>query len=126
MRESTMQRECVKWFGYRFPKAFMFAPMNEGVRGKVKGKGGMFSPEGTKAKAMGKRAGVADLMILAPRQGYHGLFVELKTPKGRQTREQKAFEAAVTAEGYRYLVIRSVDEFMIETEKYLLGESVPV
>lgn len=43
---------------------------------------------------------------------YRGRFIaiEIKTPTGRQTDEQKQFEQLVTARGGVYAVIRSVDE----------------
>ncbi len=119
-QEESLQRACVKWFRYAYPKLTMFAPMNEGVRGKVKGRGGQwFSPEGTRAKAMGKMAGVADLFIMYAAKGYHGLFVELKAPKGRQVATQKEFQTACEGAGYKYLVIKDVDSFISEVQSYV-------
>lgn len=43
---------------------------------------------------------------------YHGRFIgiEVKTPTGRQSDEQKAFEAGVTRLGGAYCLARSVDD----------------
>lgn len=43
---------------------------------------------------------------------YRGRFlaVEIKTPVGRQTEEQRTFEALITRLGGIYVVLRSVDE----------------
>jgi hypothetical protein len=51
--------------------------------------------------------GMPDLVVLTPR----GLrFVELKSAKGRQTPEQREFQAACERAGTPYLLARSVDE----------------
>ena len=118
--ERFLQESCVKWFRYRFPKETIFAPMNEGVRGKVKSRSGRyFRPEGIKAKAMGKLAGVADLFVMKAMQGYYGLFIELKTEKGRQSLSQKEFEQACKKNNYKYLLISDIDDFMAEVEDYM-------
>lgn len=70
-------------------------------------------------KAEGALRGVSDLILLVPRGRWHGLCIEMKTDGGRQSPHQKAFEQAVTEQGYRYIVIRSFDEFRAEIEKYL-------
>lgn len=70
-------------------------------------------------KAEGALRGVSDLLLLVPRGRWHGLCIEMKAEGGRQSPHQKAFQAAVTEQGYRYIVIRSFDEFRAEIEKYL-------
>ena len=52
--------------------------------------------------------GEADLTLFAERG--QTIFVEIKTPKGRQSEQQKKFEKAVTKLGYEYVIMRSVDE----------------
>lgn len=51
---------------------------------------------------LGMRAGVADLLLLRARRGYHGLAMELKAPGNLSgaTREQKAFLRQQAAEGW--------------------------
>ncbi|MCI0420954.1 MAG: hypothetical protein L0312_17270, partial [Acidobacteria bacterium] len=44
-----------------------------------------------KLKSEGVMAGVADLCLPAPRRGYHGLYLEMKSEMGVTTKEQKAF-----------------------------------
>lgn len=53
-----------------------------------------------KLKAEGQLAGVLDYCLPAARQGYHGLYLELKAQGGRPSEEQRAFAAGVQAEGY--------------------------
>lgn len=51
-------------------------------------------------KAMGLRAGVADLCLPVARQGWHGMYLEMKALDGKVTKEQKRFLAAVKDQGY--------------------------
>lgn len=63
---------------------------------------------GAKLKAEGVSAGVADLIILLPIG--NALFVEVKTAKGRQSPEQKAFQERVESLGFNYVIWRSVED----------------
>lgn len=58
-------------------------------------------------KKMGYTVGQPDLVVLASGKVY---FVELKTEKGRQSKEQRQFQEIVTAKGYNYLIWRSLDD----------------
>lgn len=70
-------------------------------------------------KAEGAVAGVADVILLLPRHGYASLCIEFKTPKGRQSDNQKAWQKAVEENGSKYVVVHSFDEFKEEIENYL-------
>ena len=110
--ESQIQRACVKWFGlqHRSLDGLLFAVPNGGRRGKV---------EAAIMKAEGVYPGVADLLLLVPRGKWHGLAIEMKTDKGRQSPAQREWELKVTEQGYAYAVCRSVDEFIELVEDYL-------
>ena len=113
--ESRIQRSCIKWFRYQYPKHVLFAIPNGGRRWK------------TEAKIMngeGVMAGVADLFLAHPSKNnagtiVHGLFVEMKSEKGIHQESQKDFERKVFAQGYDYEVCRSFDEFKKVVENYL-------
>lgn len=75
--------------------------------------------EAAKFKAMGVRAGFPDLILYIARQGYHGLFVELKTAKGRQSDNQEYYQAILEEQGYKYVVIRSIEDFIETINDYL-------
>ena len=72
-------------------------------------------------KGEGVTAGVSDLILLCPNSQFHGLCIEMKTTsKGSAQRDsQKAWEAAVSAQGYKYVVVRTFDEFRAVICDYL-------
>jgi hypothetical protein len=64
--------------------------------------------EAVKLKATGLVSGVSDLIVVKPDEV---VFVEVKTDTGVQSENQKKFQQKVEAMGYRYLLIRSLNEF---------------
>ena len=123
-QEHQIQVACVRWFNLQWPeyRGLLFAIPNGGARSKA---------TAGKLKAEGVVPGVADLILLKPhfRQGVYfsgmipldayGLCIEMKTPKGRQSPEQKAWQAKVEEMGYKYAVCHSLDEFMNTINNYL-------
>lgn len=71
-----------------------------------------------KLKAEGVKAGVADLFLMLPNKIFHGLFIEVKTPVGRQQPSQKDFEKIAFDSGYCYEVVRSLDDLINCLETY--------
>lgn len=62
------------------------------------------------AKAMGQRAGFADLIILWRGTTY---FIEFKSRTGKQSPAQKEFEADVVATGFpHYEIVRSIEQLV--------------
>lgn len=110
--EHILQRQCVTWFRYQFPliDPLLFAIPNGGGRSKA---------TAGRLKAEGVKAGVSDLFLSVARKGVHGLFVEMKAISGRQSGPQKVFEQRVCAEGYGYVVIRSLEDFQQTITDYL-------
>lgn len=130
--EHNIQVACVRWFNLQYPqyRGLLFSVPNGGARNLV---------TAAKLKAEGVVAGVADLLLLVPKftrhyitsgDAYvgvtiHGLAIEMKTPKGRQSPEQWAWQQRLEAHGYKYAVCRSLDDFIATVEGYLnqSGES---
>ena len=110
--ESEMQRSCKRWFDLQYPKLsrLLFAVPNGGARN---------SREAAIMKAEGVTAGVADMLLLIPRHGYGCLCIEFKTREGRQSDSQRHWQADAEANGNKYVVIRSVNQFVNEIKKYL-------
>ena len=53
-------------------------------------------------------AGVSDLIIIKPNEV---VFCEVKIEKGYQSDKQKDFQNQVETLGFRYVVVRSLEEF---------------
>ena len=108
--ESRIQSACVAYFRTKHRDIVIFAIPNGSKREPI---------TGSILKREGVLAGVADLFIMAPRGGFHGLFIEMKTETGRQTESQKLFQNVCELEGYAYRIARSLDDFMQLTTNYL-------
>lgn len=131
--EHNIQAACVRWFNLQWPeyRGLLFAVPNGGARSKA---------TAGKLKAEGVVPGVADLILLVPHLGFPhiiegnademvsyvgtadlfcGLCIEMKTAKGHQSPEQKEWQTKVESKGYRYAVVRSLEEFMFVVNGYL-------
>lgn len=112
-RESDLQIRCVKWFRITYP-AFAFLlehPHNEG--------NGFNRMQQVIANAEGVTKGVADLILHIPTQDFFSLAIEMKTDKGKQSKEQKIFQRYFEAAGGKYVIVRSFDEFVNVVTKYM-------
>jgi hypothetical protein len=56
--------------------------------------------QGSLLKKMGVKRGMADLFIAIPQNGKSGLWIELKSEKGKLSLEQKEFLSRMTINGY--------------------------
>jgi hypothetical protein len=100
LAEFKLQAECFRYHWNERPqeRGRLFTVNNNS--------GGKF--EGAIMKAMGVVAGVADMMYLSDA----GLIaLEFKTPTGRQSPAQKQWQETIEAAGYRYVIIRTFEEF---------------
>ena len=117
MRQEEHRIQCaiVKWFYYAYPAyrgGCLFAVPNGGHRNIQTARS---------LKAEGVTSGVSDLLLLVPKREYHGLCIEVKTPVGRQSENQKNWQRIIEAQGYRYEIVRSLDEFA-ELVRWYLSE----
>lgn len=114
--EHALQASCVDWFRYQYAdqSALLFAIPNGGARNAI---------TGAFLKKEGVVAGVADLFYAMPHMMsakvsskgktiHHGCFIEMKLPHGRLSKPQQYFARRITEVGYRYEVIRTLDEFI--------------
>lgn len=119
--ESYLQRVCVRWFRYEYPDlALLLNSVPNGARVK--------RSQAAVLIAEGLTKGVADLELNVARGKWHGLKIEMKREyedadghkrKTYQKPEQRAWQAAVEAEGYRYEVVRSLEGFQALITEYL-------
>ena len=101
--EADLQRAVVTALRFALPKgAIIHHCPNEITEG---------GPRGAKRQAilvgMGVHPGFADLMVLCAGRV---LFLELKSLKGRLSPAQEAFRDVVTAQGFGWALVRSLDD----------------
>ena len=70
-------------------------------------------------KAEGVKSGVPDICLPVPRGNYHGLYLELKTDKGRLSKEQENWLSNLSREGYLAEVAYGFDEAVKVIKGYL-------
>jgi rubrerythrin len=75
-----------------------------------------------KLKLEGVKPGVPDLFLAVPAGKMHGLFIEMKTEKGRQSENQKKWQKMLEKHNYSYVIARTLEEGIAEISKYLKGE----
>lgn len=125
--EHRLQTACVRWWRLQYggphgeaARAALYAVPNGGRRDAA---------TGARLKAEGVVAGVSDLNLdriaLIDGRTVGGLRIELKTPRGRQSPEQRRWQAAAERAGYRYVVVRSVEDFKREVDEYLKHQIIP-
>ena len=113
--EGRIQAECFAWFWNEFPqfRKTLFHVPNENDREDSN------MIQGAIRKSLGVVAGVADLLFLVARGGYHGLCIEMKDEKGTQKPAQKEWQAVVEAQGFKYVICRSFQQFKKIILEYL-------
>jgi hypothetical protein len=97
--ESKIQQEIVMWFRNVYaqgktPRPMIFSIPNENQQRLI---------------PTGMMSGASDLVIVLPEKI---VFVEVKTPTGKQSPKQMEFERKVSDLGYEYKIIRCVDEII--------------
>lgn len=114
--EQKLQIACVRWFRYQYPKFIkgLHSNNNNAASRKISG-----AAIGGIMKAMGTVSGVADLELCYNGRVY---FIEMKSPKGRQSPDQMEFQKYVQSQGFDYVIIRSFEEFMMYISKIMIQE----
>lgn len=110
--EAKIQSECVLWLHNEHPetRGLCFCVPNENSRSVYESKKQQLI-SGAQRRSTGVVAGVADTLLLIPRDSYHGACIEFKTEIGRQSEAQIKWQALVEQHGYYYVVVRSLEEF---------------
>lgn len=117
--EHALQASCVRWFRNHYPRfsRLLFAIPNGADLG---GKDRIARAKNwQKLEHEGAVKGAADLFLAVPSGRLAGLFIEMKTPRGKQSEWQKRFEAEVVRVGFGYAVPRSHEEFERVIKTYL-------
>lgn len=114
--EHHMQSAVVAWataeaISGRWPELhLLFAVPNGGRRS---------ARAGADLKREGLKPGVPDLCLPIARGGYFGLWIEMKTPKGRVSAEQAEWHANLVAQNHRVFVARSAQDAVNVIADYL-------
>jgi hypothetical protein len=110
MNEHQIQVAVVQWFRLCYPRLIMFAIPNGGMRN---------IGTAIKLKNEGVIAGISDLFLMSPNKTHHGMFIELKSAKGKLSEQQKYFLEQAKAKGYAACVCYSFEEAQAAINNYL-------
>ena len=115
--ESAYQTQVVEWSRWahkanpsRYPMLNMLHCSLNGVK--------LSGTQAKVAKGQGMLSGVPDLFLPVPKNGYHGLFIEMKSEKGRVTENQHWFLSNADSLGYKTVVCYSAKEAISAIEAY--------
>ena len=110
MNEEYLQSEVIRYIKLKYPKVRYCASL-----------GGIYTTPrgGAKAKRTGYSRGFPDLQITEARGSYFGLFIELKTLKGRPTLVQKEWIKDLKSRGYAAYICKGIDETMETIDAYM-------
>jgi hypothetical protein len=97
--EARIQAAIVEWVRTIAPDVLIFAVPNGGLRSKA---------EAARLKWTGVVAGVPDLAVIAPSGKAH--FLEVKTPTGRLSDDQREIIAALGRLGSPFMTVTSIDD----------------
>ena len=112
MSEHQEQVMLITWFRMQYPKyaKYLWAIPNGGSRHIV---------AAVKLKAEGVMAGVSDLFLMIPKDGWHGLFIEMKVRGGKLSDSQKEFMGLATLMGYQAVVCYGFESAKDAITEYL-------
>lgn len=114
--ESQHQITAIAWWDkvgsrqYKLPTYALAAIPNGGMRDII---------TAAKLRREGVRAGIPDLMLMVPRHGWSGLFIEQKRQDGRLSAAQIEIMAWLTLQGYMAATCYSADETIAAVQGYL-------
>lgn len=110
--ESRIQQACVRWFRMQYPHLtpLLVAIPNGGKRSRF---------EAAIMKGEGVTAGVPDLLLALPSGNSHGLFIEMKSPTGKLTDNQRCQIAAFNLVGYPTVICNSIDKFIKDVSQHV-------
>jgi len=103
--------EWAAWNRKKYPELKMLHAIPNG--------GSRHPAEAANLKRQGVKSGVSDIFLPAPRRGYHGIYIEMKAPKGRLSPVQKEWLEAVKREGYYAAVCYGADKAIALLTWYL-------
>ncbi len=114
--EFQIQKAFFEWVAYskkKYPELeLIYAIPNGGQRNIITARN---------LKLTGTKSGIPDIHLPVARQGYHGLWIEMKFGKNKLSDAQHEYIELLEKYGHCVQVCYSVDEAIAETLKYLEG-----
>jgi DNA mismatch repair ATPase MutS len=113
--EELHQSALVRWFNLRFGSEIgrLFYHIPNGGHRNIK--------EAMKFKSVGVKSGVCDLFLSIPNSKYHGLYIEMKSTKGKLTPNQYKFINLVKEKGYDVFICKDWEKGKEYILEYLNG-----
>ena len=112
--EDADQSTVFDWAGYHRELRWLHAIPNGGSRKPL---------EAVRLKRQGVKAGVSDMFLPVPRNGFHGLYIEMKRDKrhgpSRVSPDQKEFHTDMLANGYACEVCYGAEEAINTIKQYM-------
>ena len=108
--EAETQKTLFQLSGYYPDLKLMFAIPNGGSRNKIEAK---------HLKEQGVKAGVPDIFLPIAKNGYHGLFLELKVEKNKLSKQQYEWIENLKKQGYKADVAYGIDEAIKVLMEYI-------
>jgi len=100
--EARIQQECYIWFHNTFPELRGCLCYNlNNSKNKI---------DGSRNKSLGLQKGRSDMVLYLNGKA---IMVEFKTPTGKQSQAQKKWQKTIEGQGFKYMIIRSKEEFKI-------------
>lgn len=112
MTEHTMQVKLIQYIRTFYPDVLIFAiPNGAAVSGRNR----------LRLHKEGLISGIPDVFIATPKNGFNGLFIELKTLTGIESNNQKIIRERLVNNGYLVYVARQLDTALQLIEDYING-----
>ena len=114
MTEAQEQIAVMRWAelqSNKYPELKLLFHIPNGSN-KSKAQAGLF-------KAMGLKSGVPDLFLPVARGEFHGLFIEMKTNKGRPSKTQLEWLEALREQGYGAVACYGFENAIGTLKEYL-------
>ena len=121
MKEYQLQKSIVNYIQLQYPNTLYCASAG-GLRTSI--------TQAVRMKATGYKKGFPDLAIFEPKSVdpkktpfiyFYGLFLEVKTKKGRPTKEQLWWRIELNKRGYVAEIVYGYDEAVAVIDRYLKG-----
>lgn len=112
--EHSEQRKLIIWASWEIKSipelALLFSIPNAGKRTQQ---------QAAWMIAEGLKSGVPDLFLPVMRYGKGGLFIEMKSEKGKLSENQIKWRDRLIVQGYEYALCRTAEEAMKNIKEYL-------